>query len=230
MPPTTPFPTGWMSFDLGPYRPCDGTYCFYEYETLPPLEETFRGEFQWLLNPQTGPDDRLRAIMDIHKQVPSGKIEEKLHRLLAEAPTLGLTLPDSFVRFMGSPALHDEIPSCTACYFDLPEKIVKSPVGDGYIIRFLNDQQDVLLWYLYLTPDGDHFVFVSNIFFDDADLSEVPEERILGALAYCAPDFETFLYRYWLENTIWFSVNEQSGKLTDTQKKYLSHYGDITNT
>lgn len=220
-PENSPFPTGWMSFDLGQDRPCDGTYCFYPYEDLPPIDESlFRGEFQWLPALQ----DRLRAIVDIHKQVPASKIEEKLHRLLTEAKMLNLSLPEPFIRFMASPTLHDEIPSCTACYFDLPDKIVKSPVGDGYILRFLNDQQDVLLWYLYLTPDGDHFVFVSNIYFDDADLSEVPEERILGAVAYCAPSFEAFIYRYWLENTIWFGVNESGGSLSDEQKRYLSYF------
>jgi hypothetical protein len=224
-----PFPTGWMSFDLGHYRPCDGTYCFYSYEELPPLDESiFRGEFQWLLSPLPGLEDQLRAIVDIHKQVPEDALEKKLAHLLNTAGQMGLYLPESFLRFMGSSALHDEIPSCTACYFDLPEKIIKSPVtdvsiGDGYIIRFLNDQQDVLLWYLYLTPDGDHFVFVSNIYIDEADLSEIPKERMIRALVYCAPSFETFLYRYWLENTIWFALNE-SNALTDEQKRYLSPY------
>ncbi|GAB4578908.1 MAG: hypothetical protein Fur0022_16450 [Anaerolineales bacterium] len=216
-PENSPFPTGWMSFDLGQYRPCDGTYCFYPYEDLPPLDETlFWGEFQWLPALQT----HLRPIVDIHKQVPANKIEKKLHRLMAEAQTLRLTLPEPFIRFMASP-IHDAIPSCTACYFDLPEKLVKSPIGDGYILRFLNDQQDVLLWYLYLTPNGDHFVFVSNIYFDDADLSEVPEERVLRAVAYCAPAFEAFVYRYWLENTIWFALNERPTTLTDLQRHYL---------
>ncbi len=138
----SPFPTGWMSFDLGPSRPCDGTYCFTPYEDLPPLEASlFRGEFQWL--PRA--DAHLRAITDVHQQTPSSNIEEKLHTLLTEAHTLGLTLPEPFIRFMSSPALHAEIPSCTACYFDLPDHLVKSPVSDGYFLRFLNDQQEVLV-------------------------------------------------------------------------------------
>ena len=57
----------------------------------------------------------------------------------------------------------DRIPSCTACYFELPEKIIPFP-GDeeGYIIRFLNDQQCVLLWYLYLTRSGKQSILVSR--------------------------------------------------------------------
>ena len=34
-----PFQAGWWSFDLGRYRPCDGTYQLYPYDSLPPLPE-----------------------------------------------------------------------------------------------------------------------------------------------------------------------------------------------
>jgi hypothetical protein len=55
-------------------------------------------------------------------------------------------------------------------------------------------------------------------------------ERILGAIAACAPSFEAFLYRYWLENTIWFALNEQHAPLTPPQQQYLHHYSSVQNS
>jgi hypothetical protein len=220
-PEQTPFPTGWMSVDLPGYRDCEGTYCFFSYEDLPPIDESlFRGEFQWL------PDlsSRLRSIVDIHKQVPDDALATGMSSLLSSAEQMGLQLPASFVKFMSSPELRDQIPSCTACYFDLPEKIVESPVGDGgYIIRFLNDQQDILVWSLYLQPSGEHCVLVSNFVLDQTDLVDVPQESILKRVAFCAESFESFLYRYWLENTLW-NVLVDGQPLTDEQKRYVRHH------
>lgn len=226
-PDQSPFPPGWMGTDLPGGRGCEGTYCYYGYDSLPPLDESqLRGEFQWL--PPLEP--RLQAIVEIHQQTPPDKLKTQLDHLTRLAPQLGLTLPAPFLAFMGDPERRDQIPSCTACYFDLPEKIVKSPVGDdGYLIRFLNDQQGVLYWYLYLTPGGQEAVLVSNIFYDE-DVSQFPLESIRGATAFCAPGFEAFLYRFWLENSLWFGLD--GGTLTDVQQRYLAHYtgpaADIT--
>ena len=38
----------WVSFDLGDYRPCSGTYQNYEYDDLPPITETLDGTFSFL--------------------------------------------------------------------------------------------------------------------------------------------------------------------------------------
>jgi hypothetical protein len=156
-----------------------------------------------------------------------------------QARQLGLTLPTSFAPFMTNPALHDRIPSCTACEFALPSRIQRSVAGDGgYLISFLHDQQDVLLWYLYLTPTGASSVVVSPYDYDgdDADtdapgsvpsddqtLSDQQRAAIVANTFVCAPSFEVFLYRFWLENTIWFALND--GKpLTDEQQRYVAHY------
>src|SRR5207249_640051 len=88
---------------------------------------------------------------------------EKRERVLAEARALRLALPDSFVRLTGSFELQDRIPSCTACYFDLPEGVMESPFRAGdHVIRFLNDQQVCVCWYLYLSADESPFVISSS--------------------------------------------------------------------
>jgi hypothetical protein len=222
-----PFKLGWWSFDLGTYRPCDGTYCFYAYESVPPLPEP-DGSLRWL-----GPlDEATDRKMEIHRNAPEAR--GMVAEIEAQARGLGLTLPGAFVRLMGSPELQDRIPSCTACYFSLSQKIVPCPASDGgYIVRFLNDQQDVLLWYLYLTPAGESGVLVSPIGLDDiaeempgAALTEEWRRSILANTFVCAPSFAAFIYRFWLENTLWFKLNEGEGNgtWTEEERRYLAHY------
>lgn len=237
--PYAPFQPGWYSFDLGRYRPCDGTYCFYPYESLPPIQDV--GEALGWLGPL---DERTVRVMEIHRSYQ--KPERSLDVIIASAQRLGLTLPASFLHLMGSEELQNRIPSCTACYFSLSRDVVPCPATeDGYIVRFLNDQQGVLYWYLYLTPRGEQCVLVSPFELDDlsgddtdddADdqqsdtpsepLNEQQLQAILQSTFVCAPSFAAFTYRFWLENTIWFKLNESGGQdqLTAIERLYLSHY------
>jgi len=210
-----------MSFELPGYRECDGTYCFFPYEELPRLDETlWRGEFQWL----TQLDDQRRQALELHQQTSADQLNTTLNALLASAEALPLRLPAAFVTFMGRPDLREQIPSCTACYFDLAQHIVKSPVGaEGYLIRFLNDQQGVLYWYLYLNAAGQEAVVVSPILFDAEDLEAISTEAILRNVGFCGESFEAFLYRFWLENTLWFALSDGQA-LTEAQEHYVKHY------
>ena len=227
-----PFALGWWSFDLGTYRPCNGTYCFYPYDSIPPIR-ALNGTLDWL-----GPlDQETEQSMKLYRNAPEQR--GRLTEIEAEATTLSLTLPEAFVHLMGSHELQDRIPSCTACTFDLSAHVVPC-IGDspGYIIRFLRDQQDVLLWYLYLTPDGDERVLVSPYEFGDGpdeDPNALPDDERKAVIAHtciCAPSFEEFVYRFWLENALWFKLNTNNasttgggdGQLTDEQQRYLDHY------
>ncbi|HEY7094311.1 MAG TPA: hypothetical protein VH393_14095 [Ktedonobacterales bacterium] len=221
-PQLTPFRRGWYAFDLGQYRPCDGTYCLSPYEDLPPVPAPDES-LAWL-----GPlDERTDQQMQIHRdrQVASGKLDQ----IAASAQRLGLTLPPSFLRLMGSPELQERIPSCTACYFSLSDDIIPCPGSEqGHIVRFLNDQQEVLLWYLYLTPAGEQRVLVSPYSLEEiaqrGPLSEEWRQAILANTFECAPTFAEFIYRFWLENVIWFKLNDQAAPLTDDEQKYVTHY------
>lgn len=220
-----PFRRAWWSFDLGKYRPCDGTYCYYPLDSLPPLQLT-PGTLDWL-----GPlDDQTDRQMGIHRNAPGER--GALPTIQAEAATLHVTLPEAFVSLMGSPELQDRIPSSTACYFKLSDHIVPC-IGteDSYVVRFLNDQQDVLLWFLYLTPDGNQRVLVSSAPLDEL-ASQYPdgptdaqEKAIIANTYVCALSFDEFIYRWWLENTIWFKLDaSDGGKLTEAEQRYLAHY------
>jgi hypothetical protein len=222
-----PLQYGWSSFDLDGYRSSRGTYDLFAYEDLPPIPATqLQGKFQWLTP--------LEKDLDQQMQIYSPSVEEraqsqeKLKNITTSAQHLGLTLPDEFLHFMSSPELQNRIPSCTACYFELPEKIVPFPgAEEGYIIRFMNDQQCVLLWYLYLTRSGKQSILVSHYWLDDLKpLHELTQEELTNIHEHtfiCAPSFEAFLYRFWLENTIWFNLTDDK-PLTEEQQRYVKHY------
>jgi hypothetical protein len=225
--PTTPFPYGWFSFGLGRYRPCNSTYCHYPYAALPPIDEAqLDGTFGWL-----GPlDEQLDARMEIYRPAVGERIrlQTNLQNIVDEARELGLVMPPAFLRLMASTELQDRIPSCTACYFDLLDHIVPYPVDtDGYIIRFLNDQQSVLTWYLFAVPRSEPCVVVSYGWLDDtaetSGLDDEGRQTVLRNTFICAPTFEAFIYRFWLENTIWFNLHD-ANTLTPEQVRYLAHY------
>jgi hypothetical protein len=161
---------------------------------------------------------------------------EARHQLAAiqvEVARLGLRLPEAYTRLMGAPELQDRIPSCTACEFTFPDAVIPCPGSErGVVVRFLNDQQDVLLWYLYLAPGGDERVLCSPY-----DLEEVadwhdgagptPDERaaVIGNTVLVAPSFEAFVYRFWLENVLWIRLNERgASELSAEERAYLAQY------
>ena len=218
-----PFPLAWWAFDLGSYRACEGTYCRYDYDSLPPIPAVSES-LDWL-EPL---DEHTDARMEIHRNPPEARGE--VAKIAAAATRLGLTLPESFVRLMSSPELQDRIPSCTACYFTLADDITPCPASEGgYIVRFYNDQQDVLLWYLYLTPQGAQYVLVTPIELEEmaADsLTDEERQSIRENTWVCAPSFVAFICRWYLENRIWFKVSDADDetKLTSDERRYLAHY------
>ncbi|MFB6779423.1 hypothetical protein ACFCX0_18820 [Streptomyces sp. NPDC056352] len=55
------------------------------------------------------------------------------------------------------------------------------------------------------------------------DLDDAEEQR--GAILWCAPSFEEFAYRFWIENRLWHAVN--GGDLSQLEPRlrdYLRHY------
>ena len=219
----TPFESAWWSFGLFDHRPCNGTYCRFDYDSLPPIDMSqFDGSFRWLPNLE----GRLDAVMAVHRPSEEERagLTPKLDHLVAEANALGFKLPDSFINFMNSTHAQDQIPSCTACYFDLPETIIKSPFEDGgYFIPFLIDQQSVLTWALYLK--GEAYCVVVSLYGLSYEMPETWDEY-QGTIFTCGKTFEPFIYRFWLENVIWFG-EEEGGKLLPEQQAYLDHYAHI---
>jgi hypothetical protein len=223
------FPPGWLSFGLKDYRACDSTYCWFPYESLPPLaHQTFQGDFRWL----TPLDPYLIAELEPYRlpEEEQTLILENIRNLTTSARNKGIVLPEPFVAFMSSLEWQARIPSCTACTFELRELLISCPKNEGHFaVRFLNDQQSVCTWYLYLTPTGEHNVIVSRSNFDlfETYPQEFTDEEKLEAIQstfVCAGSFEEFLYRFWLENHLWFVLNDRYRDLTEPEENYLKHY------
>lgn len=222
-----PFASGWWSFDLGTYRPCDGTYCLFSAADLPPIPWPVDATLSWL-PPLSEPLDRQ---MDLYRNDPAAR--GRADAIAAEAARLGLTIPRPFARFMSTPELQDRIPSCTACTFALGDRILACPGSDGaYIVSFLRDQQDCVIWYLCLTPAGDHCVLAFPGDLESfiagepaAEGKAVDMAAVARAIVVAAPSFTAFLYRFWLENTIWFKLDgDDNSPLTAEERHYLEHF------
>ena len=43
----------------------------------------------------------------------------------------------------------------------------------------------------------------------------------------CAPSFEQFIYRLWMENEIWYALAWDKQPLTPLQQAYVDHYAKL---
>ncbi len=88
------------------------------------------------------------------------------------------------------------------------------------------------MWYLYLNrTTQEQCVIVSGDRLDpeeeENDADRDPEERsdLADSILLCAPTFETFLYRFWLENILSTKLTRfPSEPLTSEEQDYLEHY------
>jgi hypothetical protein len=80
------------------------------------------------------------------------------------------------------------------------------------------------MWYLCLGPEGNIGVVASHYFFEPEifeamEYDGVKSEDIFRNAFVCAETFTEFLYRFWVENTIWYSLHKQL-PLTSVQEEY----------
>ncbi len=220
-PADSPFPCYWWGFGLegaglGESRPDVFTYGRFRFENLPTLPITLNGDFAWL---RSSPVLTENIGLDRQDQNPAA-----LRRLQGAALREGVSLPAPFTAFLSSSALWSRVRSNTLCYLSVCPGLVSSPIGTGWLVRFLADSQGCLFWYLYLARDGsDHAVVTSPCFYGAPDEAWDEEPDDPTELAYCAESFEEFLARFWLENEIWYACHEKT-PMTDVAREYVARY------
>lgn len=212
---------GWLAIGSELLWPGEHTYVAVDYTRLPTLERVFDGSFDWL--PESW--QRHRLIGD-----ESHASMERLDALVEIASAQGITLPSSFIKFFGTPALQKRVPSPTACWLDLPERLI--PYGDGWLLRFLVDQQVCAVWYLFLRGSEHVVVYVRPSDYTEGPTDSDDNDFTAPAeITMCAESFEEFIYRFWIENVLWlvlawnrFSSNagKDPPRLTGDQERYLA--------
>lgn len=223
-----PFPHVWIGGDLGDYRLCDSTYNGYEFASLPPIpNDDFDRDFQWLLR-QPSPfafDSHFRQFWNNYDSLEKWKAEalECKTSLLADSTNRGAQIPIEFLTFMDNIELVTRLRSPTDCYFEYPRKLIPYPTTHGgHFVHFYSDSQYCCLWYLYIDPQQRCVVVASD------DLSEPHDDDFWynerGHITQCAPSFESFIYRLWIENEIWFRLVEKDQPLTPEMTEYLRFY------
>ena len=224
----------WIHIQLPGFRsgPAYQTYESSPFDELPPIPIQLDEDCNWLMKYGT-----VRAEAGLHRY------ERNLHPedVVPLAQQANLPLPASFIRFMTSAELQSRLRSCTDCYLDPGERIVETTGAlSGRLIHFLSDFQYCAHWYLHLLPDGSHAVLTSQdpycYLAETSEWIENPAcrlERInLDGLdfAYCARSFSEFLYRFWIENEIWYALTEKSMPLSlqPLELEYVRHYSSDT--
>ncbi len=130
---------------------------------------------------------------------------------------LGLRGSETLARLFEDSAFQSRILTCTGCYLELSEQLVPIPTrgdsgSDGYLLRFLHDSQCCYIWYLWLSPREPAGVvaapyFYEKEYFDALQDEEAPVEydKAFKEAVLCAHSLEEFLYRFWIENQIWYA-------------------------
>lgn len=150
------------------------------------------------------------------------KLPSQLASMTASAARHGVTLPKEFVAFIGNPDLHARLRSVTACYLDVADTVL--PFANGYLVRFLADQQGCAFWYLFINNDGSgHCVVCSLEFFDAEETEDEAAELSEAEFQYEAESFEAFLVRFWLENEIAFAEFDSTPP-PDVPPRFLELY------
>lgn len=217
----SPFPCHWWgtsleNVGLDDVRPNVGTYGQYKFDQLPSLPFEMRGDFAWLDSAPTRGDN-----IGVEKSSENAKA---LALLRKSSHHLGLRLPEAFIQFMETPALQKRIRSNTDCFLDLCAEPVRSPIGNGYLVRFLADSQGCIFWYLFLTSDGaDHAIVASTGFYGTEAEQWDDEPPEPSEIVFCAESFEEFMCRFWLENEIWFAAWKKT-PMPEGGRGYIERY------
>ena len=228
--PWSAMPQRWLRVQLPGYRefPERHTYDGFRLEELPPIPVELDEECEWLM--RYGKSYFTGGLNQYEHDIQPALIEKL-------ALTRQIKLPHSFQRFMSSPELQSRVRSCTDCYLDPGERIVET-IGSvpGHLIHFLSDSQSCAHWYLHIHSSGDSAVLESPDLYcyqiEHSDWIENPSCRLecidLSGLdfAYCAPSFSDFLYRFWIENEIWFALRDKESQrpLSFLELQYVGHY------
>jgi hypothetical protein len=199
----------------------------FSYKELPPLPpEGADQSFGWLQRQPVQEASMAESIFSDGAKPDLGKLPQ----------IIGAADPRpsaSFVRFIGAIDLHRRMRSVTDCYFDLGDRIIRTQDPHaGYLVHFLSDSQWCGHWYLHVSPTSQAVLASLNAYGFNMDEDDDPDapwrkneiELESEEIYLCAASFPEFIYRFWLENELWFALSENHQRLPSEQANYAEHY------
>lgn len=204
----------WWGVGLGK-RESSATYQGFAYHQQPPLPVgRFDGSFIWL-----------RAAKPID---PPRKADREWPTRIRKLRAEGWQVPLVFEQFICDGELLRRIPSCTANFF-LPGKDAEvHPLDEeSRFITFYSDSQSCVLWGIRVGKGDDSYAPILGGVPESPDEEPAAGEPYFSfpSLTFSAPTLESFIYRWWMENTIWFATRWPEGQraLTADEQAYLDH-------
>ena len=132
---------------------------------------------------------------------------------------------------MENPRLHKHFRSINDGFFDLSNKPIKCPVGDGYLINIITDSQYCHFTYLYLEENSHAYSIVwADDLYDGAIRADIEEfeneykdEFDKSEIYLLDNSFEHYMYHYYQLNEEHFSSNK------DMYSEPRKSYSNISN-
>ena len=220
------FPKYWIGGSLGSYRACDSTYEYYDWDALPTIDvERLDGSFRWLqCQPHPIEFDERYANSWANGALDSWRrLEDKRKtNLQFLARSSDIRVPQEFIAFMCDTQLVTRVRSPTDCYFHHVEELVPNPLQHGgYFVHFMSDSQNCFEWYLHVARDRKPYVVASSEMLDELEACDATWHNDSNQIVTCGETFESFIYRLWIENEIWYRLVDDHPPLTEEMEDYL---------
>jgi hypothetical protein len=205
------------------------TYLPWDLDDQPPVINYSDG-FDWL---EREPE---KSEWTIDKADPGAQSRALSSAELRTIPVAG-KLPTSLLAFAQRTELQRRIRSATAAYLDLGDFAAPTSVEGSVLLHLLSDQQWCRHWLLYLDSAGGESVLTSTApigfrlpadWADEPGAPELPPVVIpldgTVDLDVCADSFAEFLFRFWVENEIFFELQGRA-QLTGQVAAYAAQLG-----
>jgi len=235
-----PFPEIWHTCGIAGALEVERTYGRFPLRQLPPVDAP--DDLSWLppfdasiiskLDEDRLPGSNLWAPyfekQETTPDEPDSYHADRLALIVEQAAGMQIELPTSFLQLFRSARMQSRLFSPTACEFELAERgLTPAPFGiGGWILRFQNDQQWCVCWYLFLPVDGSPVVLCSGdsrvaMTLEEHDPND-PEhiQAALDATWLVADSFPEYLYRLWLDTMLAFKLPD-GPPLTPPEADYL---------
>lgn len=207
----------WWSVELPGVRPHGARYATYSAFDwrLPPVPGWVTADYSWLASSPVHAGSSLAGPFD------AASCDLADWEDIAER-TAGVQMPADFLDFARDPALRCHLRSATDCYFDLGDHVVEVP--GGRLVHFLSCSQWIRHWLLFVGVREQ--AVVTTAFPVGFALTPEGRQAHPGQPAYeiCAGTFLEFIWRFWIENEIWFALALKDHPLTSSQRRYVNYY------